>query len=94
MTTTRPALIRKALQPNGLKASGRSRSTTSDEQSLSATANGRRSSAHTYRSHTMHLLMEELSRDRMRQTQRDLEAIRMARRLRSTRKQRRSSRHG
>lgn len=40
----------------------------------------------------MHLLVQELSRDRMRRAQRDMEAIRLARRLRSSRKQRRSAR--
>lgn len=40
----------------------------------------------------MHVLVEELSRDRMRNAQREIEAIRMARRLRSARKQRRSTR--
>lgn len=34
----------------------------------------------------MHLLVEELSRDRMRQAQRDFEAIRLAGRLRTTRR--------
>lgn len=105
MTTfARTGVMRKALSPNGSGVGEKSWSITGagpgqlsrsiancDEQSLVATANGRRSSAHNYRSHTMHLLMEELSRDRMRQTQRDLESIRLARRLRSTRKHRRSS---
>lgn len=36
----------------------------------------------------MHLLVEELSRDRMRQAQRDMEAIKLASRLRTARKQR------
>ncbi|MEJ7647923.1 MAG: hypothetical protein WKF57_02575 [Nakamurella sp.] len=36
----------------------------------------------------MHLLVQELSRDRMRQAQRDMEAIRLAARLRTARKQR------
>lgn len=41
----------------------------------------------------MHLLIEELSRDRMRQAQRDMETIRMVRRLRtaSLRRDRRST---
>lgn len=46
---------------------------------------------HTDRSSAMHLLVEELSRERMRQAQREFEAIRLARRLRSSRKQRRSA---
>lgn len=40
----------------------------------------------------MHLLVEELSRDRMRQAQRDLEAIRLARRLRASRKRDKAAR--
>lgn len=41
-----------------------------------------------HRSIDMHLLVQELSRDRMRQAQRDMEAIRLAARLRTARKQR------
>lgn len=43
------------------------------------------------RSNTMSLLVEELSRDRLRQAQRDMEGIRLARRLRTARRQRRQS---
>jgi hypothetical protein len=41
-----------------------------------------------HRSTAMHLLVQELSRDRMRQAQRDMEAIKLASRLRTARKQR------
>lgn len=54
------------------------------------TAIGRRPLALSNRSFTMHLLIEEMSRDRMRSAHRELEAIRLARRLRAARKQRRS----
>lgn len=49
-----------------------------------------------HRSTDMHLLVQELSRDRMRQAQRDMEAIRLASRLRTARKlrdRRRTVRH-
>lgn len=58
----------------------------------SVSVNGHRPFRYLNRSLTMHLLIEELSRDRMRLAQREIEAIRMARRLRSARKQRRSTR--
>lgn len=61
-------------------------------QPSSVSTTGQRPVAPDNRSHTMHLLIEELSRDRMRQAQRDLEAIRLARRLRASRKREKAAR--